>query len=127
MRWFRTKRRSGSTLALMALAVQLLVSLTHSHGTVGPRHPVAAPPVAASAALVASVFKASLSHAASAADEGACDVCALLSLTRIADQAAVPPLAIPVSVTAASFAAAVDPPFVARWHHSPQARAPPTV
>jgi hypothetical protein len=93
MRWFRSKIRAGTRLALLALAVQFVLSFGHFHGTAAlaaPNiHAVTAP---ASAAQIADQAKPATK--ALAADEaqqapdkshgdhhdGYCAICAVMSL-----------------------------------------------
>jgi hypothetical protein len=119
MRWFRTNRQSGSRLALMALALQLVLTFGHVH----------APLV-----TVASAVQATTSHDAMPQDpnhngiaDSDCPTCALIQLSAISAPSVAPQLPLPLAIDFVTLqprtevaAATATPVFF-------QARAPPAV
>jgi hypothetical protein len=116
MHWFR--HRSGSWLALIALAIQLYVSFGHVHG-IGTNEPAAAQ------------SRTVLNHQSPAPDQGGdhdddyCAICAVMALLSTSQTASAPTVAL--LIAPASFVrwhvAAIE------WSESPRtsfrSRAPP--
>jgi hypothetical protein len=125
MRWFRSRKRSGSSLALFALAFQLAVSFGHVH-----LERVAPPSVGASA----------LAHAQPAADdlnapsnptgrEGLaddhCPICTLIHLAGALVPAEMPSLPLPTVVGRLRLELAAEFDLTASHAALFRARAPP--
>ena len=94
MKWFRSNIRHGSRLALLALALQFVLSFGHFHA----------------AALAAPAVQSGLAHVLSTADEPAqqpdsdqrqndpCAICAVIALASTVLSAAPPSLPLPQAV-----------------------------
>ena len=118
MRWFRTNRQSGVRLALIALALQLVLTFGHVH--------------VLSAALASAAEKSQSSGTApqepkrNGLADFDCPTCALIQLSAISPPSAAPELPLPVAIdfvtlrprTAVAAATAPQASF--------QARAPPS-
>jgi hypothetical protein len=92
MTWFRTNTRTGSRLALMALALQLVLSFGHSHGIAAPNA------IAAQAMSAIGPVQPASDHE----PDSAVDLCAICAVTAMASTAlfATPP-ALPLLQSAA--------------------------
>src|ERR1700724_1990777 len=94
MRWFRSRVRLGSRLALFALAVQLAVCFGHVHleGAAFARAPALE---RGQAATVATTAPDPGSSEIPALADDCCVVCALIHLAGTLVTAVAPPLALP--------------------------------
>src|ERR1700730_9304066 len=95
MRWFRSRVRLGSWLALLALAVQLAVCFGHVHldGAAFARAPALEQ---GQAAAVATTAPDPGSSEIPALADDCCVVCALIHLAGTLVMAAAPPLPLPI-------------------------------
>ena len=122
MRWFRSKMHFGSRLALMALALQFVLTFGHVH----PLLPTSVGTALASAAA-ASDGSGSRDPARNGVADFDCPTCALIKLTGTSTPSVAPDLPLPTSVDfvtlrpKAVFAPATAP------HFQPKARAPPSI
>lgn len=129
MNWFRSNIRHGARLALLALAIQSVLSFGHFHAIAAARTPQASIGTAA-ASLVAHVESASRDEPRSNPDsDQATDLCAICAVVAMVNTAVpapgLPPLQLPDAVNLlrwhlTSYAAPVE---TGRRHFQP--RAPP--
>jgi hypothetical protein len=127
MRWFRSRSRWGSCLALFALAFQLAVSFAHVHldrVTPGAGHSSVLSGVHASAGAPTASLPASDETPALADDF--CAVCALIHLAGIAVAGEPPSLPLPAVFGRTRSEADVEFGLTAPRHALFTARAPPT-
>jgi hypothetical protein len=89
MKWFRSNIKYGSRLALLALAIQFVLSFGHHHGAAALAAPAvsmqASAPLATKNATVSDSAKASATNPAGPAtghdqDSDTCAVCAVMAL-----------------------------------------------
>jgi hypothetical protein len=90
MKWFRSQIKHGSRLALLALAIQFVLSFGHFHGIATAQ---AAPAVQSSVAApdIADRQQPSSNHDSDQHPNDACAICAVIALAN-AMQSATPPL-----------------------------------
>ena len=124
MRWFRTRSRLGSCLALFALALQLALSFGHVH--LDGDAPDSGHPSVLSDAQPATALDPT-NHDSPAADDDHCPICALIHLARTLVQAEAPSLPLPGDFEQLRFEAASDFGLAAPNDAPFQARAPPIV
>jgi hypothetical protein len=125
MRWFRSRARWGSCLALFALAFQLAVSFAHVHldrvamgaGSSSVRSGVPASTGADTASLP--------TDQAPTQTDDYCAVCALIHLAANVVASEPPPLPLPIVFGHLRLEAAADFGSTAPGYASFQARAPP--
>jgi hypothetical protein len=97
MRWFRANIRFGSRLALLALALQVVLTFGHVHvdGLVLGR----SSDLSSAAQMAATTANASeRSKKSQGAADYDCPICALIQLASTASPAAAPPLPIPAMI-----------------------------
>jgi hypothetical protein len=126
MRWFRSNRRFGGRLALLALAVQLFLSFGHIHheDIFGPARPGAAAALVAQAA--ADQANSTPADHPSKHPDDTCAICATISLLSNSFVAAAPQLPLPVVVHAVEHTDHVVVVAVIATRRAPfQSRAPP--
>jgi hypothetical protein len=119
MRWFRTNRQFGGRIALIALALQLLLTFGHVH---------------APAAALTSAVQTSQSDGTSPqgpthnglADTD-CPTCALIQLSAISAPSVAPELPLPVAIGFSTLQPRVELTAASAPQASFQARAPPAV
>jgi hypothetical protein len=117
MRWFRTNRHFGARLALIALALQLVLTFGHVHA------PSVAPGSAVQTSQTNGTAPQDPNHNGLADTD--CPTCALIQLSAISTPSIAPALPLPVAIDflmlrpAVELAAATAPPA------SFQARGPP--
>jgi hypothetical protein len=122
MRWFRSKMQFGSRLALVALALQIVLTFGHVHSFV----PTAVD-TALSSAAPASDGSSSRDRSRNGLADVDCRICALINLTGISMLSVAPDLPLPASVDfvilrpRAELASATAP------HFQPKARASPSI
>jgi hypothetical protein len=122
MGWFRTNRRGGGALALLALLIQLAVAFGHVHARPAQVSALAAPIAAVLATSPAGDPALDPDHPAAGL---ACDLCAILSLGSTADTPQAPVvLALPRVAASPVWHAGANV-VVARRHLAAQSRAPP--
>jgi hypothetical protein len=125
MRWFRANKRYGGRLALLALAVQLVLSFGHIH-----REDIYGPARAASGAAaialpaVADAQPLPTDHPSKHTDDY-CAICATMSLLGSSFAAAPPQLPLPFESRAVEHADRVAVAVVAPRRAAFQSRAPP--
>lgn len=109
MKWFRSNIKQGSRLALLALAVQLMLSFGHFHGTAAQAAPAIQSRLAQPSASTANrlpgtaVSRSTRQQPASDHDSGrqpsdTCAVCAVMALANTALFATPPLLLLPQAV-----------------------------
>jgi hypothetical protein len=121
MGWMRANRRRLGAFALVALAIQLVISLGHFHPLIGT--------AAAEHATLA------LSDKALPAGDGLpprhsdtnCDVCAVLHMAAAGQVAAAPTFALPHAFVIAQRVVIADAVLFSPRHFLAQSRAPPAV
>jgi hypothetical protein len=122
MRWFRSNRRFGGRLALLALAVQIVLSFGHIHreDIFGPARP------GTTATQTAAVDSQSPpgDHSSKHPDDY-CAICATISLLSTSSVAAAPPLPLPVVFHAIEHVDRVIVAVIATRRTPFQSRAPP--
>jgi hypothetical protein len=121
MRWFRSNRKTGSRLALFALALQLVLSFGHIH-----RENLYGPAGAAASAPATEKSPSLPSDQPSKHGDDYCAICATMSLLGNSFVAAPPQLPLPVVSYAAEQIDRVAGIFIATPRASYQSRAPPT-
>jgi Protein of unknown function (DUF2946) len=124
MRWFRSRSRVGSYLALFALAFQLAVSFAHVHLD------DAVPPSAGAAAFVSPQSGDELNAPSTPTGhqdvaDHLCPLCTLIHLAGALAPAETPPLPLPSMSGQLRLAAAVELGLAASHGVLFQARAPP--
>jgi hypothetical protein len=132
MNWFRRHVKTGSRLALFALAIQFALSFGHFHGETARAAP------AIQAGLAGTAVAATL-DAQEAQPEAAqqpsnhdtdrhsldCAICAVLSLANIFLFATPPSLELPLSVELLHLTTAAEFAHLGPLHRAFQSRAPP--
>ena len=117
MRWFRTNRQVGGRLALIALALQLLLTFGHVH----------APMVAHASAVQTSQPDGTAPQGPNhngLADTD-CPICALIQLSAISAPSVAPVLPLPVAIGFSTLQPHVELTTATAPQASFQARAPP--
>jgi hypothetical protein len=122
MRWFRSRARLGSRLALFALALQLVVSFGHVHAD--QLAPSAVTAASHAAAVPSNDVPAAPAHHDGQAD-GLCAICALIHMAGTAAPGVAPALPVPIGFFRTPIEFAVTPALTASLLTSFQARAPP--
>ena len=126
MRWFRSHRTRGSDLALLALVIQLAVSLVHVHvGRVTPGVSKSASFLDVRAAGRKSAISLSAGDEAPAIADDYCAVCALIHLASTGVAAQPPTLTLPLVFDLLQRGPSVESVTALRRHARVQARAPP--
>jgi hypothetical protein len=129
MNWFREHVKSGSRLALLALAIQFALSFGHFHGEIARAAP----------AIQAGLAEADLAAAAQAQPEAAqqpsghdgdqhasdCAICAVLSAAKNFLFAALPPLALPEAIGLLDLTTGAEFAHLGAPHPAFRSRAPP--
>ena len=134
MNWFRKHVKTGSRLALFALAIQFALSFGHFHGEVARAAPaiqtgVADPDLAIAAALAAQGAHSEAAPAAfrpryrSATSD--CAICAVLSLANNFLFATPPLLELPQAVELLHLTTGAEFAHLGSLHPAFQSRAPP--
>jgi hypothetical protein len=121
MRWFRANRTLGGSLALFALALQLVLSFGHIH-----REDIYGPVRASASALAAEQSQSLPSDRSSKHSDDYCAICATMSLLGNSFVAQAPQLPVPFDSQAAEQIDRVALIFIAPPRASYQSRAPPT-
>src|ERR1700751_6195690 len=125
MRWFRSRKRAGSYLALFALAFQLAVSFGHVH-----LERIAPPSVGASALAAAQIPAADLNAPSNPTGredlaDDCCTICTLIHLAGTLVPAEMPLLALPTAVGRLGLELAAEFDLTASHAALFRARAPP--
>jgi hypothetical protein len=123
MRWFRSKTQFGSRLALVALALQIVLTFGHVHS------------------FVPTAVDTALSSAVAASDDGSnsrdpcrngladfdCPICALINLAGTSTLSVAPDLPLPASVDFVTLRPRAELASATAPHFQPKARAPPSI
>ena len=119
MRWFRTNGQFGACLALIALALQLVLTFGHVH---------------APTAALASAVKTSQSNGTAPQGpnhnglaDSDCPTCALIQLSAISAPSVAPQLPMPVAIDFVALRPCTEVAAATAPQASFQARAPPAV
>ena len=123
LRWFRTKKSSGTCWALFALALQFALSFGHAH------HDQFADPFAASPRLASSTSILSpptVPIIPAGVALGYCEICATISLVSSGVPATPPQMRVPAGIRQVRFLLQIDASFASSPHRPFQARAPPS-
>ena len=131
MKWFRNNIRTGSRLALFALAIQFALSFGHFHGVAVQ----AAPAIQAGSADVDLAIAAALAAHSEAAQQPSnhdtdqkafdCAICAVLSLANNFLFATPPLLELPQAVELLHITTGAEFTHLGSLHRAFQSRAPP--
>jgi hypothetical protein len=120
MRWFRTNRQSGACLALIALALQLVLTFGHVHA-----------PLANGAGAAVSASQSNSTTPQDPNHNGLadtdCPTCALIQLSAISAPSVAPDLALPVAINFVTLRPHTEMAAATAPQASFQARAPPAV
>jgi hypothetical protein len=127
LRWFRTKKRSGTCWALFALTLQFALSFGHAHHD-QITEPLAASPhltilVRAPSTTVSSSPTVPIVPAGLALDY--CEICAAVNLVGNGVPANPPQMRAPAGIHQIRFWLQVDAAFAGSQHRPFQPRAPP--
>jgi hypothetical protein len=122
MRWFRSKMHFGSRLALVALALQIVLTFGHVH----PLVPTSIDTALASA-VAASDGSSSRDPARNGLADFDCPICALINLAGTSTPSAAPDLPLPASVDFVTLRPHAELASATAPHFQPKARAPPSV
>jgi hypothetical protein len=132
MNWFRKHVKSGSRLALFALAIQFALSFGHFHGEIARAAPAiqagsADTDLAISAALAAQEARAAQQPSGHDTDQPTsdCAICAVLSLANNFLFATPPLLALPQAVELLHLTIGAEFTHLGSLHRAFQSRAPP--
>jgi hypothetical protein len=134
MNWFRKHVKTGSRLALFALAIQFALSFGHFHGEVARAAPaiqtgVADPDLAIAAALAAQGAHSEAAQQPSGHDTDQptsdCAICAVLSLANNFLFATPPLLELPQAVELLHLTTGAEFAHLGSLHPAFQSRAPP--
>src|SRR5262245_33529979 len=127
MSWFRSHARLGSCVALLALALQLVLSFGHLHRSDIVGHGATAPAAATSiiAALLDEDATPSTDRASHDHEDEYCAIYAIAALIGSAQQAEPPALPVPLALTSAPPPPAIEASRYEPSHRLARARAPP--
>ena len=122
MRWFRSKMQFGSRLALVALALQIVLTFGHVHSFV---------PTAVDTALSSAVAASDGSNSRDPSGNGLadfdCPLCALIDLAGSSTLSVAPDLPLPASVDFVTLRPRAELASATAPHFQPKARAPPSI
>ena len=124
MFWFRSNTRFGARLALVALAVQIVLSFGHVHLYGFTLASAKASPAAMADAAVVVPANAPKSDGSAGAD---CAICALIQVSAAAMPAAAAALPLPSNLDSSWLSAPLALALAASPHFLFQARAPPAI
>jgi hypothetical protein len=125
MSWFRSHARLGSCVALLALALQLVLSFGHIHHKDILGHSALAPVADTLAVASISDHDTATDRAGHDHEDEYCAIYALAALVGSAQLAEPPALPVPSILTSAPLAAAVESLPSQRRYLLAQARGPP--
>jgi hypothetical protein len=126
MRWFRSHISIGSRLALVAMALQLVLTFGHVHAD-GLMRTSAAQSVLADRTTPASPSAPNPSSKGNGSADIDCPICALIQLASTSTPSVAPALPVPVNFVVIRLEAPAPLPWVASSYFSFQARAPPSI
>jgi hypothetical protein len=121
MRWFRGHGRLGGWVALVAIALQLVLSFGHVH------HEAYAHASEIAALAADGSNNSQPSNPAAPSDHDYCSLCAVLSLLAGAQGAAAPALPVPTATAAIALIAKPETVHAAELRPAFRSRAPPLV
>src|SRR5450631_636267 len=123
MRWFRSNLHLGSRLALLALALQVILSFGHAH----LYSPASASTASATAIGSGAVLPSggAPSHNPDGAPDADCAICALIQLVANSAPSVAPDLPLPASFGSIQLQASAELISASSPHSLFQARAPP--
>jgi hypothetical protein len=126
MTWVRTHLRFGSGLALIALGIQIALSLVHAHfGTAGSTPTASVAFVQQEGTLAAPGDRSDSDGKSNQSSDVFCPVCALIQLAAISLPSAPPVLEITFESRVARIEAPRGSVFLSSLHHVFRARGPP--
>jgi hypothetical protein len=132
MKWFRSKIKTGSRLALFALAIQFAFSFGHFHGEIARAAPalqagLADTDLAVSAALAAQEARSAQQPSDHDTDRPTsdCAICAVISLANNFLFATPPLLELPQAVELLHLTTGAEFTHLGSLHRAFQSRAPP--
>lgn len=119
MCWFRTSRQFGASLALIALALQLVLTFGH----------VQAPSVGLASAVLTAQSSGTAPHdpCHNRLGDPVCPTCALIQLSAISAPSVAPQLPLPVAIDFVTLRPCTEIAAATTLQASFQARAPPAV
>jgi hypothetical protein len=126
MRWIRTNRRHGAWCALLAMAIQIIVSFGHAHGIEGFRQGAFLPQATAGShnQLTNNPDDPNSKPVRLAFDH--CAICEAVKMGASVMPADAPRSGVPVDVTQVQFSPHAEAPLSTSGHLLFQARAPPS-
>src|SRR5450631_3331771 len=122
MRWFRSKMQFGSRLALVALALQIVLTFGHVHSFVP-----AAVDTALSSAVAASDGSSSRDPSRNGLADFDCPICALINLAGTSTLSVAPDLLNTASVDFVTLRPRPELASATAPYFQPKARAPPSI
>jgi hypothetical protein len=135
MKWFRSKIKTGSRLALFALAIQFALSFGHFHGEIARAAPAVQAALIDADGAIAAALAAPQVHSEAAQQQpsgpdtdrhGAdCAICAVLSLANNFMFATPPLLELPQAVELLHLTTGAEFAHLGALHRAFQSRAPP--
>jgi hypothetical protein len=135
MNWFRKHVKTGSRLALFALAIQFALSFGHFHGEVARAAPAIQAGLADADLAIAATLAASQAHSEAARQQPSgpdtdqhgsdCAICAVLSLANNFLFATPPLLELPQAVELLHLTTGAEFAHLGSLHPAFQSRAPP--
>jgi hypothetical protein len=126
MRWFRSHICFGTRLALLALALQTMLTFGHVHGLTPSPDKIA---FSALTGLPAATTHAAPdpNHNSNGSSDFDCPICALIQLASTSTPSAAPTLTLPATFAVFRPEPAALPELTATPHILFQARGPPTI
>jgi len=128
MHWFRSNIRSGARLALLALAVQMALSLGHVHFyAVAPASAKSAPPAVADGSGAGLLSTRAPIHKSDGSIDPYCPICAFIQLLTTSAPSVAPALPLPPTLGLIGLQATAELALAPRSQFLFQARAPPSI
>jgi hypothetical protein len=128
MRWFRSNILFGSRLALLALAVQIILSFGHVHYYgLTPASAKARPLAAAEASSTVAASKSAQLPPSDGSADFDCPICALIQMASTSAPSVAPALPLPIVFGLFRPEASVEVALASSPHFLFRARAPPAV
>lgn len=123
MRWFRSKMQFGSRLALVALALQIVLTFGHVHSFV----PAAVDTALSSAVAASDDGSSSRDPSRNGLADFDCPICALINLAGTSTLSVAPDLPLPASVDFVTLRPRPELASATAPYFQPRARAPPSI
>ena len=128
MHWFRSNIHSSARLALLALAVQMALSLGHIHFyAVAPASARSAPPAVADGSGVRLLSTRAPIHELDGSSDLYCPICAFIQLLTTSAPSTAPALPLPPTLGLIGLQAPAELALAPRPQCLFQARAPPSI